>query len=581
MKRILVSLFFVTLISTNILAQSSPSSVIFDSINNIIRSRQTIQLNCSMPSIVLTSKTFAPGATSSYVVDSIPYNPPCPYTISPNAVDYILLQDDAWSQLIDINYAQPDSIVDFIFSFYGQNNLSKCVIGSNGVLSFDTTVSSIVDVIPQNFCDFNLGILLPSTNPNFMNCIFGPYHDIYFSQENNYGKLYFQVLGEYPSRKFVVSFYDVPLFGNTSLHSTHMIVLYETTNTIEFYMQNKPCCTSTNAGRATLGIQNATGTKATVVTNSQGITYNSTQWAATNEAWRIRPSGELNNFTKWYKRSVSGGNRVMLNVVNGNIVACPDSIEGPQYYIMETSIVRLDGDTILISDSCIVNPQTSLANSQYGTNIVASICNGETYTDYGFNENSEGTYTMLLQTSNGCDSTVTLSLFVDSLQIPYNLSISNDTNYIQLEWDGNGENYIIYRNEDSIANITERIYKDTNIVEGVSYCYKVKAFNVICESDLSVKKCGSLIGLDNEIENNISVSIYPNPTENQTKLEIQGLQAKADIIVYDLTGKAIDVYKLDPNQRQITLNFTGFAKGVFSIIIRNKDLNIIRKIIVR
>ena len=271
----------------------------------------------------------------------------------------------------------------------------------------------------------------------------------------------------------------------------------------------------------------------------------------------------------------------MLNVVNGNIVACPDSIEGPQYYIMETSIVRLDGDTILISDSCIVNPQTSLANSQYGTNIVASICNGETYTDYGFNENSEGTYTMLLQTSNGCDSTVTLSLFVDSLQIPYNLSISNDTNYIQLEWDGNGENYIIYRNEDSIANITERIYKDTNIVEGVSYCYKVKAFNVICESDLSVEKCGSLIGLDNEIENNISVSIYPNPTENQTKLEIQGLQAKADIIVYDLTGKAIDVYKLDPNQRQITLNFTGFAKGVYSIIIRNKDLNIIRKIIVR
>ena len=581
MKKILVSLFFVTLISTNILAQSSPSSVIFDSINNIIRSRQTIQLNCSMPSIVLTSKTFAPGATSSYVVDSIPYNPPCPYTISPNAVDYILLQDDAWSQLIDINYAQPDSIVDFIFSFYGQNNLSKCVIGSNGVLSFDTTVSSGINFIPQNYCSYSAGILIPSINPEFHNCIFGPYHDIYYNLTNNWGKLYFQVLGEYPSRIFVVSFYDVPLFGNTSLHSTHMIVLYETTNTIEFYMQNKPCCTSTNAGRATLGIQNATGTQATVVTNSQGITYNSTNWAATNEAWRIRPSGELNHSTQWYKRSVPGGNRVMLNAVNGNIVACPDSIEGPQYYIMETNIVRLDGDTILISDSCIVNPQTLLANSQYGTNIVASICNGETYTDYGFNENSEGTYTMLLQTSNGCDSTVTLSLFVDSLQIPYNLSISNDTNYIQLEWDGNGENYIIYRNEDSIANITERIYKDTNIVEGVSYCYKVKAFNVICESDLSVKKCGSLIGLDNEIENNISVSIYPNPTENQTKLEIQGLQAKADIIVYDLTGKAIDVYKLDPNQRQITLNFTGFAKGVFSIIIRNKDLNIIRKIIVR
>lgn len=581
MKKTLVSLFFVTLISTNILAQSSPSSVIFDSINNIIRSGQTIQLNCSMPSIVLTSKTFAPGATSSYVVDSIPYNPPCPYTISPNAVDYILLQDDAWSQLIDINYAQPDSIVNFIFSFYGQNNLSKCVIGSNGILSFDTTVASIGDVTSQNYCDFHLGILLPSTIPNYMNCIFGPYHDIIYSQEYNYGKLYYQVLGEYPSRKFVVSFYDVPLYGNISLHATHMIVLYETTNTIEFYMQNKPCCTITNNGYATLGIQNSTGTQATVVTNSQGITYNSTYWSATNEAWRIRPLGELNHFTKWYKRSVTSENKVILNTVNGNILACPDSIEGPQYYIMETSIVRLDGDTILISDSCLVKPQTSLANSQYGTNIFASICNGETYSFNGFNENTTGTYTRVLQTENGCDSTLTLNLIVDSLVNPSNLSIMLDTNYIELTWQGNGESYIIYRNNDSIANVTQRIYQDTNVIEGTNYCYKVKALNSECETELSQEICRLFLNLNDAINNNIGIYLYPNPTQKETTLEIEGLKSEADIIVYDLNGKVMKTYKLNAGQKQISMDVNGFAKGVYSINIFNRDFNIKRKLVVK
>ena len=581
MKKTLVSLFFVTLISTNILAQSSPSSVILDSINNIIRSGQTVQLNCSMPSILLTSKTFAPGATNSYVVDSIPYNPPCSYTISSTAIDYYLPMDDVWSEIIDINYGQPSTSPLFKFSFYGQNNLNKCVIGANGLLSWDTTVASGLNYIPQNFCDFHLGILLPSTIPNYMNCIFGPYHDIIYSQEYNYGKLYYQVLGEYPSRKFVVSFYDVPLYGNISLHATHMIVLYETTNTIEFYMQNKPCCTITNNGYATLGIQNSTGTQATVVTNSQGITYNSTNWSATNEAWRIRPSGELNHFTKWYKRSVTGENKVMLNTINGNIVACPDSIEGPQYYIMETSIVRLDGDTILISDSCIVNPQTSLANSQYGTNIVASICNGETYINNGFNENSTGIYTRHLQTTNGCDSTLTLNLTVDSLVNPSNLSILLDTNYIELTWQGNGESYIIYRNNDSIANITQTIYQDTNVIEGTNYCYKVKALNSECETEFSQEICRLFSNLNDEIHNNIGIFLYPNPTEKETTLEIEGLKSEAYIIIYDLNGKAMKTYKLNAGQKQISIDVNSFAKGVYSINIFNSDFNVTRKLIVK
>jgi hypothetical protein len=178
-----------------------------------------------------------------------------------------------------------------------------------------------------------------------------------------------------------------------------MLVLYETTNVIEFYLQNKPCCTSTNNGYATLGIQNQTGTQATFITNSQGVEYNSTEWQATNEAWRIRPNSQLSNSSKWYKRSLSSNNRTEVSSTNGSILAFTDSIEGGQYYILETSFYALNGDTITISDSCLVLPQTALANSHYGTTIDAIICSGDTYYLNGFNENSTGIYSRLVQTS--------------------------------------------------------------------------------------------------------------------------------------------------------------------------------------
>ncbi|HBN06205.1 MAG TPA: hypothetical protein DD434_10530, partial [Bacteroidales bacterium] len=413
--------------------------------------------------------------------------------------------------MLNINYRQSDSINPFVFSFYGQDTLTKFVIGSNGVLSWNLSVASANGFDPYHFCPYRVGISIPSTNPDFLNCIFAPYHDLYYNNYDSVGKLYYCTEGEYPNRKLIISFYDAPLYGNLQLHSTTMLVLYETTNVIEFYLQNKPCCTSTNNGYATLGIQNQTGTQAAFIYNSQGLEYNATEWQATNEAWRIRPSSQLNNSSKWFKRSVTSNNRTEVSSTNGSILAFADSIEGGQYYILETSFYALNGDTINISDSCLVLPQTALVNSQYGTTIDAAICSGETYFLNGFSENSTGTYSRVVQTSNGCDSTITLNLFVDTMQTPTNLTINSNTNSIQLEWEGNGESYIIYRNEDSIGSTTQRIYIDTKVVQGINYCYRVKALNSICESELSIQIC-ELIGLRDIVNNDISINLFPNPT---------------------------------------------------------------------
>ena len=50
----------------------------------------------------------------------------------------------------------------------------------------------------------------------------------------------------------------------------------------------------------------------------------------------------------------------------------------------------------------------------FDTTINATINAGETYAEFGFNESEAGTYVQNLQTVNGCDSTITLVLSVNS-----------------------------------------------------------------------------------------------------------------------------------------------------------------------
>ncbi|MFA6933314.1 MAG: T9SS type A sorting domain-containing protein, partial [Bacteroidales bacterium] len=328
------------------------------------------------------------------------------------------------------------------------------------------------------------------------------------------------------------------------------------------------------------GIQNQNGTQATYITNSQGIAYNSSLWTATNEAWRIRPNSELNYSSKWFKRSISSNNRIEVSSTNGSINAYTDSIEGGQYYILETSFYTLNGDTITISDSCLVLPQTALANSQYGTTINATICSGDNYSLNGFNESFAGNYSRVVQTSNGCDSTIILNLLVDTIQVPTNLTINSDTNYLQLEWEGNGETYIIYRDGDSIESTTQRIYIDSNVVHGINYCYKLRAINTTCESELSNRECAMLLNLNGEIDSKISISLYPNPTEKETKLEIEGLTDDSDVFVLDLNGRILKTYKYSLDQKQLIIDVSGFAKGIYSIKVNSSNFNTVKKIVV-
>jgi len=219
-------------------------------------------------------------ASELYTVSSIPFNPPFPFDglgtqLNPNI-------DDAWSGVEDL---------PFDFCFFG-NLEQQFQVGSNGVLRFDvdptdtTNGWSFSENLPNN------------TNPTLSEAnVFTPVHDIDPAASTS-EEIAYEVLGVFPNRVLVVSYFEVPMFSGAcnNLLATHMAVFYEFSNVIEIYMQDKPVCPSWNSGNAALGIQNNAGTIAYV---PPGRNTSDSPWTANNEAWQFSPAGDPTYVFEW------------------------------------------------------------------------------------------------------------------------------------------------------------------------------------------------------------------------------------------------------------------------------------------
>ncbi|MDD2530697.1 MAG: T9SS type A sorting domain-containing protein, partial [Bacteroidales bacterium] len=195
-------------------------------------------------------------------------------------------------------------------------------------------------------------------------------------------------------------------------------------------------------------------------------------------------------------------------------------------------------------------------------------------------EHMPGIHTRYLQTTKGCDSLINLHLTVIQTPAPTNLTLNNIANYIELNWEGDEENYIIYKDNDSLTVTTLRIYQDSNVVEGVNYCYKIKALNGECESVFSNEECKTFLNINSISTNNFNAYLYPNPTSNKTILRVEGLKENANISVYDMSGRKLREFNLNYAQNELEFDFSDFVKGVYTIRITNSTINITKKLVV-
>ena len=218
------------------------------------------------------------------------------------------------------------------------------------------------------------------------------------------------------------------------------------------------------------------------------------------------------------------------------------------------------------------------------TTYYDTICQGNIYNSYGFSFTADttGRYTQNMQTNNGCDSIIALNLTVKPIPlIPESLAVQVNSNFIEVSWQDNGSSYVIYRNNDSLTTTTMPIYLDYAVTNGQAYCYKVKSINEECESVFTNMICKTYVGLNYVQTDNIITRLYPNPTNNKSKLEIEGLTSEADVLVYDMIGRIMLKHKFNKGMNELEIDLSTYAKGVYSIRIVNESINQTKKLIVQ
>ena len=347
-------------------------------------------------------------ATNTYTGSVIPYNP---YSFN-TGIPILIGIDDEWSDTIQL---------PFCFEFFG-NTYTKCVIGSNGVISFDINNALQYNTWPIN------GPMPSNLDPYMLNCIMGPWHDI---DPSVGGQMYYELLGTAPCRTLVVSWYQVPMFDCNNLINTQQTVLYETTNVIDIFLQNKPVCTTWNGAAAIEGLNDPTGTIGYI---APGRNF-PTQWTAANDGYRFTPSGTPNYSFTW----LQNGNPIGTTP---SIQACPtvtttyvaqvinQTCNGP-LTVYDTVVVTLGNGNVTVnatagSPSCSPNTGSATATPT-GTGPYSYVWTPGGQTNQTATGLAPGTYTVIVtDLSNGCQATDTVLI---TSGVPVNLT-SNGTNTI-------------------------------------------------------------------------------------------------------------------------------------------------------
>jgi len=305
---------------------------------------------CNTVSCVQLEATYLNvGQTTAYTVSSTPYTPPYPFS---GGTQLFIGIDDIWSEVITL---------PFNFCFFG-NTYNQLVIGTNGVISFDVSLASppnCAATFTCTYCNWPFSNTIPNTTGfPYQNSINGAYHDI---DPSIGGDINYAILGTFPCRTFVVNYNNVPHFSCNSIITTQQIVLYETTNVIEVYIDDKPTCNGWNSGNAVIGIQNIAGTIGYTPPNR-----NTGSWTTSNEAWRFTPSGPSISTINWFESGVS--NPISTT---DTVTVCPTNTTN---YIAEVTYVRCDQTIVIETDTIEVD--ISCCPPQVNSTILDPSCFG-------------------------------------------------------------------------------------------------------------------------------------------------------------------------------------------------------------
>jgi len=339
--------------------------------------RDTLVPGCP-PNLCITLKSIIPdlhGLSSSYALNPGSNIPGCfPVYVAPDdpaGNPTNLTIDDRYSSVINIG---------FPFPFYG-TIYTDLVASTNGYLSFDISRASQPSHW-QNFGD------LPTASYDKA-LIMGPYHDLDPSTGTSpTQRIQYQVFGTAPYRRWIFSFYKVPLFNCTNLiNNTHQVILYESTGIIEVKIFDKQICNSWppgTPGRAMVGIQDFSRTQATM---APGRKMSDAPWGSLgmNETWRFVPNAGPSLFKRVELYDMSGNLLVTgstTNLGNGMLEASFPNVCAPAgsttAYVVRSVFEKIDDPSVEIfgTDTVRINRAIALTGTATPTAANCGSSNG-------------------------------------------------------------------------------------------------------------------------------------------------------------------------------------------------------------
>lgn len=467
-------------------------------------STNEIVFDCNEPIVLLETTVNVPGvSTYDYTVSSIPCVPPFPW-YGTGLIQVPTTQDDMWLGPKPLTPA--GSLDTFSFSFYG-SPYTFCVPNSNGAISFNNITigpagyvfnQTIPNILDPNFTFIN--------GNNHKNTIFGVFQDTYpgAGSPPQYSGIYYGHQGTYPNRVFVFTFYRLPQYSCTSDNlSTYQMVLYEGTNIIDVYIQDRTVCGSWNSGSGLVGILNIGGNQAVTPPNR-----NTGNWVASQEAWRFTPITPVNYEIQWFENVVNNANKLTTTITNDSKIAVrPNQTTN---YISLVTATRQDGSTYSFIDTLkvIVNTPTLEGN------IV-------------------GNY------------------FV-SLNQTYSYNIPNATNYDSLIWSIDNPNWTLTNINGTGVNVSiNSLGNGTLSVYGINQCGV---------SDTIQMNISTTLNIDDKTLDFITVS--PNPTSGLVKIN-SNITCNIDKIdVLDNKGRVLLVHT---DQLPTEIDLTSQSSGTYYI----------------
>lgn len=365
------------------------------------------------------------------------------------------------------------------------------------------------------------------------------------------------------------------------------VTLYLTINNPAAGFENVTTCSSytwptngqtySSSGSYTSVLTAANGCDSTAILNltiTQPTSSLTTATSCGSYTWNA--NGQTYNSSGTYNTVFTGSNgcdsTVFLNLTITQPTSGSESVNSCDSYTWPTNgqTYNTSGSYITViqgNNGCDSTVTLNLTiNDSNGSSETASSCDTYTWAANNQTYNSTGIYTAVLQNNNGCDSTVTLDLTINTINSQVvlgsdNISLEAQTGYDSYQWVNCDRHYA------PIPDATSPTYAPA---ENGSYAVIITNGN--CTDTSECEQVYSLGITKNEFTN---LSIYPNPTSGNVTVDFGQNIEDATIRLFDVSGKAIES-RIINNKEQITMSIPG-TRGIYIIEIRTSSGTIERR----